>query len=229
MHLMHRRPGVTLVELLLAVALTGLLATAATTLLRGITRAMSRAATRDRAAGVAEEALAVAAAMAEAAVDVTVLGDTALEVASLVTDGIPCGDGTLVLLDSAGAAPAPGDRWVVLERILVANGSDSLVWRSIPAMPVANRGSACAIPDASRLLVRVTSHTRLVPYRTADGRWMLGLRDCLDRCEPAQPLVGPLHPPAEGGWQLRRVPCGIEVGVRAVGGIAVRWRLVRRC
>jgi prepilin-type N-terminal cleavage/methylation domain-containing protein len=226
---MHRRPGVTLVELLLAVALTGLLATAATTLLRGITRAMSRAATRERAAAVVEEALAVAGSMAEAAVDVAVLGDTALEVASLVADGIPCGDGTAALLDSAGVMPAPGDRWVVLERVGVPNGSDSLRWRSVPAMPLAGRGTACATPDTSRLLVRVTSHTRLAPYRGADGGWMLGLRRCLDRCEPAQPLVGPIHPPAEGGWQLRAVPCGIDVGVRAVGSIAVRWRLVRRC
>ena len=227
--MMTRRAGVTLVEFVLAVTLTGLLAILASTILRSTTRAMGRAATRERAAAVVEEALAVAGSMAEAAVDVAVLGDTALELASLVTDGLPCDDGTTALLDSAGVMPAPGDRWVVLERVAAANGSDSLVWRSIPAMPIAGRGTACARPDASRLLVRVTSHTRLVPYRGADGGWMLGLRRCIDRCENAQPLVGPIHPPAEGGWQLRAVPCGIDVGVRAVGSIAVRWRLVRRC
>jgi prepilin-type N-terminal cleavage/methylation domain-containing protein len=227
--MMHRRPGVTLIELLLAVALTGLLTTAATAVLRSVTRAMGRAAIRDRAEALADEALAVAGAMIEAAVDATVLGDTALHIVSLVTDGIACADGTLVRLDSAGPEPAPGDRWVVLERGVSANGSDSLVWRSVSPMPLASGGMACAIPDPARLLVRVVSDSRLVPYRNADGVWMLGLRRCFDRCEPAQPLVGPIHPPAEGGWQLRPAPCGIDVGVRAVGGIAVRWRLVPRC
>jgi prepilin-type N-terminal cleavage/methylation domain-containing protein len=226
---MNRRAGVTLIELMLAVTLAGLLAVVALAVLRTATRAVTSASARDRAAAVAEEALAVAGAMAETAVDVAVLGDTALEVASLVTDGIPCGDGTTALLDAVAAAPTPGDRWAVLERVGGANGPDSLVWRSVSPMPLASGGTACAIPDASRLLVRVTSHTRLVPYRGADGGWMLGLRRCFDRCEPAQPLAGPIHSVVEGGWQLRTVPCGIEVGVRAVGGIAVRWRLVRRC
>ncbi|MDQ8145266.1 MAG: prepilin-type N-terminal cleavage/methylation domain-containing protein [Gemmatimonadota bacterium] len=223
------RPGMSLVELLVASAIASLLSLAAVALLRHVGRAAAVGAANARAEAVAQEALAVAGALIEAAVVIAVLGDTAVDLVSLVTDVIPCRDGTAAPIRTDVLAPAPGDRWVVLVRTVTTEGRDSLVWRAAEPMRVVPDGLGCVATDTARLLLRVTAQTRLVPYRSSDGSWMLGVRRCAERCEPAQPVAGPIRAPSDGGFQVRQVVCGLELGVRPAGATAVRWRLAGRC
>lgn len=229
MRVRPRRRGVTLLELLVATGSAGVLALAALSLLRQSSEAARWRAATSRAESVAQEALAVAGTLIDASVDATVLGDTAVDLRAVVLDAVPCVDGSVARLGSPGPLPAPEDQWFVLERHLTAAGTDSLAWRSSPARPVLEAQERCAVPDAQHPLVRVTGRHRLVAYRSAEGPWMVGLRRCTDRCEPAQPLAGPIRAPVDGGWQVRAVSCGIEVGVRPVGVVAVRRRLVDVC
>ena len=223
------RPGWSLLELLIASALAGVLSMVSVAVLRQVERATAGGAARARSEAVAQEALAVAGALIEAAVVTEVLHDTAVHLESVVTDAIPCRDGTVAPLLANTPSPAPGDRWIALERAVTADGGDSLVWRPVDPMRVVADGVGCVETDSARPLVRVTGQTRLVSYRASDGSWMLGFRRCAGRCEAAQPLAGPIRAPAEGGWQVRDVPCGLELGVRAVGATAMRWRIARRC
>jgi type II secretory pathway pseudopilin PulG len=223
------RPGWSLLELLFASAIAGVLSLAAVAVLRQVGRATAVGAARARAEAVAQEALAVAGALIETAVVTEVLHDTAVHIVSVVTDAIPCRDGTVAPLLADTPSPAPGDRWIVLERAGTTDGTDSLVWRPVEPMRVVAAGIGCVETDSARALVRVTGRARLVPYRSADGSWMLGLRRCAGRCEPVQPIAGPIRAPTEGGWQVRDVSCGLELGVRAAGATAMRWQIARRC
>ena len=226
----RRRLGLTLLEVLVATSLAGVLAVSATSLGRAAAGVSARAVARGRAATITEDALAVVAAVLEDAIGAVVLGDTAVLVESLVLDGVPCADGdAVVLVRGQGGAPASGDRWLVLERLRTAGGGDSVFWRPVAPMPIRPDGGRCAGSDSVRLLVRVVRRARIGPYRTSEGVWMVGFRHCPEGCDPAQPLAGPVRAPAEGGWQLRGVACGVEVGVRSPGDTGVRWRLARRC
>lgn len=225
-----RRSGLTLLEVLLAVGLAGALAIAATGLARASARVSTREVARGRAATITEDALAVTAALIDDAVGTVVLGDTTVLIESLVLDGVPCADGTAVaLVRGPGLSPASGDRWLGLERVRTAAGGDSAVWRPVAPMPLLPEGSGCAASDAGPALLRVIRLARIESYRTSAGVWMVGFRECPDGCDPIQPLAGPIRAPVEGGWQLRSVECGVEIGVRSLGSIGVRWRFARRC
>lgn len=229
MSLRRRRPGLTVLELLLATGLAGVLAIAATGLVRAAARVSTREVARSRAATITEDALAVVAALIDDAVAAVVQGDTVL-VESLVLDGAPCADGTVVpLVRGPGRSPESSDRWVGLERVRTAVGGDSAAWRPVAPMPIRPDGTACAKSDSALTLLRVVRRARIESYRTSDGVWMVGFRECPDGCHPIQPLAGPVRAPPEGGWQLRAVECGVEIGVRSLGSIGVRWRFARQC
>ena len=224
------RPGLTLLELLVSVSIAGVLVVAATALVRAASGAAARELARGRAAAITEEVLSVTVALVEQAMGAVVLGDSALVIESHVMDGIPCPDGTMAsLVHTPAIAPEPGDRWRVLERAETTAGGDTLFWRPSSLMPLQVGGTRCAASDSTRLLVRVVRRARIEPYRTAQGVWMLGFRHCPDGCDLMQPLAGPIRPPAERGWQLRAVACGVEVGVRVLEAAPVHWRLARVC
>lgn len=219
------RSGIAVLEVLLAIVLGASLTAAAVSLLRAAAVAGMRATHRSRVESVVEEALGVTVALVGGSAQVVVDGDTAVTLERAVLDALPCGDGSVVVLsDDAVAAPLPDDRWSILARL-----ADSVVWRPSPALSVRDPAVACPLPDSTRLLARVTRRVRVVPYRSSDGTWMLGLRTCVTECGPAQPLAGPIRPPVEEGWRVRAVACGIDVGVWAVGARAPRWRLASQC
>lgn len=226
----HRRGGLTLLELVVAVAIGGIIVGAAVSVLRQTGASLARGGRRDRADAVAEEGLAVAVGLAEAAVTIAVVGDTALAYDVRVLDAMACGDGTVVPLAAPDATgPSAGDRWLILSAVPSAMTPDSLAW--LPSAPrlVRDGTVGCVPSDSTPVLVRVVRSSRLVPYRTADGRWMLGIRACDDGCALAQPVVGPIRSPSAGGWRVRAVPCGIDVAVWAEGAVSARWATARRC
>ena len=230
MPMTRRREGFTLLELVVAVAAGGILVGAAVSVLRQTGASLARGGRRDRADAVAEEALAVAVGLAESAVALTIVGDTALAYDAPVLEAIPCDDGTVAPLTvSEGGTPAAGDRWVALSVVPSTTSRDSLLWLPVAPRPVRDGTIGCVLADATPVLVRVVRSGRLVPYRAADGTWMLGLRGCDGDCTPAQPVAGPIRSPSAGGWRLRVVPCGVDVAVWAEGAVSARWATARRC
>lgn len=228
--MMRQREGLTLLELIVAAAIGGILVGAAVSVLRQTGASLGRGGRRDRANAVAEEALAVALSLAQAAVAVTVVGDTTLAYDARVLDAMPCADGSVVPLAAADATvPAAGDRWLTLTAVPSATSPDSLAWLPSAPHPVRHGTMGCIPSDSTGVLVRAVRSGRLVPYRTVEGTWMLGIRACEGVCTPAQPVAGPIRAPAAGGWRVRAVPCGIDVAVWAEGAASARWATARRC
>lgn len=226
----RRPPGMTLLEVLVATGLAGMLVIAATGLMRATARVSAREVARGRAATVTEDALAVVAALIGDAVSAVVLGDTAVLFESLVLDGVLCSDGTVAaLVRGPGLSPASGDRWLRLERGRTASGGDSALWRPTAPISIRADGTTCSSVDSVRPLLRVVRRARIEPYRTSEGIWMVGLRQCPAACDPIHPIAGPVRAPVEGGWQLRVPECGLEVGVRSLGSVGMSWRIVRQC
>lgn len=230
MRLTSPRAGFTLLELLVAVTVASIVGISALGLLRQTANGIARGAARARAVTVAEESLGVSLAVAEQALTVEVLDDSAMAVVSLVADVVPCQDQTAVPLTLAdGMTPMPGDRWFLLVPDTTTVVGPPVGWRASGPRPLRAVGDRCPVADSAGFLLRVVRPTRLVPYRGADGAWMLGVRPCAAACTAAQPIAGPLRSPASGGFRVRAIPCGIEFAVWATEAPSARSAIARRC
>ncbi len=216
-----RRPGHSLVELLVALALSAIVLGAATSTLL---RQHRTAATLDgRARSGAQLRAATGAIGAElallsvAAGDLVPgeLGDTALELRAFVGSGVACDDGVgVVLLAPEPASPASPTP------LVSAKAGDSLWWY-VGAKEGGWRGTSIAAADSvflaclavggamapvARLAIggtdslrrgtplRVTRKARYAFYRSGDGSWQLGFREWNEgtrRLAAPQPIAGP--------------------------------------
>jgi len=220
---MRRRAGVGLTELLVSLALAGVIVAAAT---RGLVQHLALHRTRDarsRAAEIVREVHEVLRAeLAHAAGDVRVLGDTALELASLRVLARACyQDPVRLVLPAAEpgwSAPRAGDSVGVMDTL------SRVEWRTVIVAAGTQRASAecpnggvrltlgTALPQtvpARAVPARVWRTVRFVAYRAGDGAWWLGERLCAAGCGAAQPIAGPLLAPSQDGFRLRAGP-GID-------------------
>lgn len=220
------RRGVTLVELLLAVAVLGLLVPvfvgAARAAGAGMRLAVIRlAAERDATAivGLLGHDLRAAAS-----------GDVAIPVATVIEYPRPIGEGLTCLVDAgrpvlrrggwlATRAPVPGR-----DRLLVLTTADPAiwVWRQLLALgshacPDGQPGLLLTpdLPIDSALVVRVVEPVRVRDYGSQGRRW-LGLEP-LGGGATVQPFAGPLR---AGGWQLSGAAGRIDARFAGPGGIA---------
>lgn len=233
---MKRRDGTGLAELLVSLALAGvILATATRGLIQHLTLHRTRDA-RSRAAEIVREVQDVLRAeLAHAAGDIRVLGDTAVELSSLRVFASACQQdlARLVLPSTAPtwSTPRAGDSLAVMDTL------SRREWRTIIAAAGTQRASATCPAGGTRLTLaaalpasvparampaRVWRTVRYMTYRAGDGSWWLGERLCTSGCGAAQPIAGPLLPPAQGGLRLGAVlgadgrPRFLDVTVRAV-------------
>lgn len=233
---MRRRDGTGLAELLVSLALAGVLLAAAT---RGLVQHLALHRTRDarsRAAEIVREVHDVLRAeLAHAAGEVRVLGDTALEVASLRVLTRACHQDPVRLVlpatEPVWSSPRAGDSLGVMDTL--SRGE----WRTVIVAAGTQRASAecpnggvrltlgTALPatvPARAVPARVWRTVRFVAYRAGDGAWWLGERLCATGCGAAQPIAGPLLAPSQGGFRLRAVPGSdgrmrfLDVSARAV-------------
>lgn len=233
---MRRRDGTGLAELLVSLALAGVILAAAT---RGLAQHLALHRERDarsRAAEIVREVHEVLRAeLGHAVGDVRVLGDTAVEVASLRSLARACHQDVARLVlptsEPVWSAPRAGDSLAVMDTLSRSE------WRTVIAVAGTQRASAecpaggtrltlqTALPasvPARALPVRVWRTVRYVAYRAGDGSWWLGERLCPSGCGAAQPIAGPLLSPTQGGLRLRAVlgadgrPNFLDVSARAV-------------
>lgn len=228
-----RRTGVTLVELLVALSLGGLvLAVGAGSLLRqqraarwidGITGAELQL--RPVLRLVADELEPLDAGTGDLAAGQA--SDSSLELRAVVASSLTCDSSAAVtLVPQTDASPALGGA----ARAPVVGDSvwlfrDSLGWEGHPVTAVTRTTAACGVPTAApgptftvtldaqagvraATPIRVTRWERWVVYRAADGRWHLGIRDwnaSAARFLAAQPVAGPF---------VRRTSDGRRTGFR---------------
>ncbi len=233
---MKRRRGTGLAELLVSLALAAVIPAAA---MRGLIQHLALHRARDaraRAAEIVREVHEVLRAeLAHAAGDLRVLGDTAVEVASLRIVARACHQDQerLVLPATAPAwsTPRAGDSLAAMDTLVRRE------WKTVVAAAATQRASAscpaggvrltlgAALPasaPAGAVPVRVWRTVRFTVYRAGDGAWWLGERSCTTGCGAAQPIAGPLLPPSQGGLRMRAVPAAdgrtlsVDVSVRAV-------------
>ncbi len=233
---MTRRDGTGLAELLVALALAGVILAAAT---RSLVQHLALHRTRDarsRAEEIVREVHDVLRAeLGHAAGDVRVLGDTAIEVASMRILARACHQepARLVLpaTEPSWSAPRAGDSLAVMDTLVRSE------WRTIIAAAGIHRASAECPAGGTRVTLgtslpatvparavpaRVWRTVRYMAYRAGDGSWWLGERQCLSGCGAAQPIAGPLLSPAQGGLRLSEGlgadgrPSFLDVSVRAV-------------
>ncbi len=227
-HAARARSGATLVELLVALGLAGLvLGTATLSVLR-----QQRTASRVAALWSAQSQLGPATTLlpgelAQLAFDSGDLvageaSDTAVELRAPIASSITCdsavGSATLIpasadslLLSGVASAPRVGDSlWWLPEgdstwrgRLVVAVGARTAQCTG----PVSARGSALRLsldrPDTlpAGSPVRVTRLTRYSVYRSGDGSWQLGRREWTEparRLAAVQPVAGPFLRPQGG-------------------------------
>ena len=224
---MLRRSGVTLVELLVALALGGMvLGVAASSMLRqqrsarwieGLSGAelQLRAALRlitDELEPLDPSAGDLAAGQAS---------DSTLQLRAVVAASLTCDSSALVtLVPDTGSSPPLGGvaRAPAIGDSLWLDRGDSLGWEGHAVIGVARVAVPCAVPTAARAPawritlnapagvpsatpVRITRWERWVVYRASDGRWYLGLRDwnpTAGRFLAAQPIAGPFVRAAGG-------------------------------
>lgn len=216
---MSRRVGTGLAEVLVSLALAAVILAAAS---RGLVQHLALHRARDarsRAEEIVREVHDVLRAeLAHAARDVRVLGDTAVDVASLRLLGRAChqDQARLVLpaTEPAWSAPRAGDSLGVMDTlsrgewrtVIVAAGSQ----RATAECPVGGvrltlgRALPPTVP-ARAVPTRVWRTVRFVAYRAGDGAWWLGERLCAGACGAAQPIAGPLLPPSQGGLRFHAV------------------------
>lgn len=171
---MRARRGYLLVEALCAVALGGVLAAAAATLLSGARAAVDRMDARATAERIAREAVGVTAALVRASDSVAVLGDTALELVLRIGSGVACGGDSLELwlppsqvsagdpLTSWGQVPEAEDSIALLiagavaaPRTWVGATADGSSER-VAASPCDRDGGWIAAPDSARRIRVIT-------------------------------------------------------------------------
>jgi type II secretory pathway pseudopilin PulG len=215
-----RRPGASLPELLVALALAGIvLGTAASSLLRlqRTASSLSRTAGADAQLRAALGALRVELGVLTAATGDIAPGqgsDTALQIRALVASGLSCGDAvsaaTFVGEGEPGAGPLPGSapregdslwwfggmpaEWRA--RRIVASDSVSAPCPLTGGPPAPARRIVIAEPDSIGYgaALRVTRPLRYAFYRSGDGSWQLGVRDWIEatgRFASPQPIAGP--------------------------------------
>ena len=223
-----RRRGVTLVELLVALSLGGLVLAVATSSMlrqqRGAqwTHALTGAELQLRAVLrlIADELEPLEAVAGDIAAGQA--SDSSLEIRSVVASSLTCdSSATVTLVPETGTSPPLGGA----ARTPAAGDSlwlfrDSLGWQALTVI-AASRGmvGGCAVPAAAPgpawtltlerpadapagTPVRVTRWERWVVYRAGDGRWHLGVRDwspVASRYLPAQPIAGPFVRRASNG------------------------------
>ncbi len=232
---MTTRRGTGLAELLVTLALSGVvMATAARSLVLHVRLQRDRAAQTQADEIVRDVHAIVRAELGHADGHVGVLGDTAIELASLRAFAVACDVATTRLyLPSSIVWWSParvGDSVAVLDTLagrewrtaITATGTQHASARC-PAGAI--RLTLAAAPPATvavmLLPVRVWRVVRYVAYRAGDGTWWLGERSCLPGCGSAQPIAGPLLAAAQGGWRLALVagrdgrPIALDVSVRA--------------
>ena len=223
--LMHppsrRRPGVTLVELLVAMTLGAVVLGSATSVLlrqQRTSAALGSAVATDAQLRGATGALAAELAVLSASAGDLAAGearDTSLQLRSLVARGVACDDGAgvTIVADDAdeppgaldGAVPRVGDslwwyagdstgRW----RSARIASSDSVTapcpLTSAPPRPARQLviGVADTVPSGAPL--RITRPVRYAFYRSGEGSWQLGMREWIDataRFAAPQPVAGP--------------------------------------
>ena len=230
---MLTRRGVTLVELLVALALGGIVLAVATGSLLRQQRAVRWV---DGLSGAEVQARSVLRLLADelepldaGAGDIAAgqASDSSLDLRAVVGASLTCDSSAAVTLvpDDAltpplgvvARPPAEGDS-VWLYR-------DSLGWRGRPVVSVARTTTACGVPTSASgptyaltldgpatvpaaTPVRVTRWERWVVYRASDGRWQLGVREWnapTSRFLPPQPVAGPF---------VRRTVDGRRTGFR---------------
>jgi prepilin-type N-terminal cleavage/methylation domain-containing protein len=236
------RRGLTLLELVVALAVTGLVgAVAADALRRQLRAQLVRTLSASQRAGLhaaGELLVAQLRGVDVMAGDLRLAGDTAIDVLSTVAVGRVCGsteDGIhLDLADSTALAsfayildtPAAGD---VLH--LLVDSAGTAVWRERRILALTTPQPACArslrlllqpsAPESVLVIpsdapARVRRWRRWVTYRAADGAWWLGERPCSapGHCAGVQPAAGPLAPAGEG-MQVELEDAAVVVRLRA--------------
>lgn len=241
------RSGTTLVELVVALALGGVvIGLIARSSLQQRRTERASAATRSATVAVDEATWIVAALLERTSLADSLVprGDTAMDWRAFVGTAVACAArGDSVIVPDSGAAvwwegvPTTGD--------VVDVGTAGGDWLVAHVTAVRSRagGGACGAPhqvlvldqrvDSTTVpLVRVTRWRRVTLYRGGDAQWWLGERRCdavpVFRCDPAQPLTGPLGPPPSGLTFTvgeRFLPAR-SVGVGARSGSARRSRAV---
>lgn len=233
---MKRRAGTGLAELLVSLALAGVVMAAAT---RGLVQHLAQHRAREaraRADEVVREVHEVLRAeLGHAAGNVRVLGDTAVDVASLRLLARACADGPSRLVLPATAPtwspPRAGDSVALMDTL------SRREWRAVVVSVGTQRASADCPAGGIRLTLgaslpasvparavpaRIWRTARYLTYRAGDGSWWLGERACAPGCGAAQPIAGPLLPPAQGGLRLVAYhgpdgqPRAVDLSVRAV-------------
>lgn len=231
---MRSRRGMGLAELLVSLALGAVILAAVT---RGLVQQVRLQ--RDRTAQARADEIVrevhevLRAEVNHAAGTVAVLGDTALDLASLRLFARACDHDAARLIVSASEAwwsPArAGDSLALVDTSLHAE------WRATIAAVGTQQASASCPAGGTRLLlgtvvpttvpalavpVRVWRVVRYTQYRAGDGTWWFGERSCTPTCGAAQPIAGPLAPPVQRGLELRIVPradgrtLAVDVAVR---------------
>jgi prepilin-type N-terminal cleavage/methylation domain-containing protein len=210
------RRGTTLVELIVALAIGVLLASAFTGVLIGQRRSEAATAIASRRFGAADEVVRVVASALGRVASVDTIwmrGDTAIEWRATIGTGLSCaaaGDSVAVPDGGAAAwweaAPDSGD----VAELLDAGGGASRIgivgatFRSGGACGGSQRTLRLrdSVPATGARVVRVTRRVRQMLYRGGEGLWWLGQRTCDDgvpaRCGAAQPVAGPLSPNPRG-------------------------------
>ena len=230
---MLTRRGVTLVELLVALSLGGLvLGVAASSMLRqqrGVrwTQALTGAELQLRAVLrlVADELEPLEAGAGDLAAGQA--SDSTLEIRAVVASSLTCdSSATVTLVPESSSSPPLGG----VARLPAAGDSlwlfrDSLGWQGRAVTAVSRGMVGCGVPTSAPgpaftlaldrpadapagSPVRVSRWERWVVYRSGDGRWHLGVRDwsgAASRYLPAQPVAGPF---------VRRAPNGQRTGFR---------------
>lgn len=215
------RRGTTLVELVVSLALFGLVAALILAALVNHQRAARSARASATEEAAVREAVAVAsrALRGAAAQDVlaSVSGDSALEFMAPVGAGQGCANGNRLVaaapspvhtasLASYQAAPREGDRVLVLDGR--AHGWAALETRIVR---IEDGGPPCAVAGvapvrqvtlvvdsvlpAGLAVFTLSRRTRFTLYRGGDGDWQLGMREWnprLNRLDAVQPVAGPL-------------------------------------
>jgi prepilin-type N-terminal cleavage/methylation domain-containing protein len=231
------RRGLTVVELLVALTLLGVLGALAGRALRQAEGSVRTHGAMDRAARTADEVVSVGEALIGSATTRTpprVLGDTAVEWWQDIARGLSCaagGDSVLVpLTDHAVWWSAAPDTTDVLTLETAWGGpseSRLLEVRQRPPSPACPTGAwRVRLPWPSApsavVLVHIARRMRLVSYRGSDGLWWWGERRCpasLERpCGPAQPITGPL-PRGRSTITLGGAPGLTRVAVHAGPGV----------
>lgn len=213
---MKPRRGTGLAELLVALALASvIMATAARTLMQQTQWHRDRTAQAQADDVVREVHDVLRAELAHVAGLPRIVGDTALDLASLRIVATACErDSTRLVMPASErwwSPPRAGDSLAVIDTLT------GVEWRSIIVAVATQRASDHCPAGGTRLTLwgappptvavlalpaRVWHATRYVEYRASDGTWWLGERSCTPVCGAAQPIAGPLRSAALGGLRL---------------------------